>query len=72
MSLFTMLFPTLLKCVGWFLGKSNAKKEAHDNFIALVESLEFGGMKSVSLNESYRAQIEARKKKRQDEKSSSQ
>lgn len=57
------IIPFAIKLFGFLLDKYSANQEAKKAFIELVSHLEFGGLKSVGLNKSYREQIDARKKR---------
>jgi len=60
----TMVLPLVLKLLGMLLDKYVESAEAKELFIKMVGSLEYGGLKSVKLNQSYREQIEAHKAKK--------
>jgi len=55
------MLPFILNIAGWMIGKYFTHTEAMKKFVALVSELEFGGLRSVKLRESVRAQIEAHK-----------
>lgn len=64
-----LVMPIVIKILGMLLDKYVYNKEAKEQFIKMVASLEAGGLKSVSLHNSYREQIEKHRQEIGDAKS---
>lgn len=64
MKILESLIPIILKLIGAFVANKKSGDESEERFLALVETMESEGMKSVKLRQSYRDQIEERKKMR--------
>jgi len=60
-TIFMAILPMLLKLVGWGVDSVSNNSQTKQAFIELVSRLEYGGMRSVKLRESYRGQIDRRK-----------
>ena len=58
----TLVLPMFLKILGMLLDKYSSNKAAKEEFVKMVAHLEIGGLRSVSLHNSYRDQIAKHKK----------